>query len=179
MNYQFRITLPGIKGFYRVYKVNPANTFYAFHKQLQADLSFPVDQPILFKAYDENQNVIARYAFIDLGFGTVDDVKIGTAIANGAVSFDYFYDTQSKRRIIITLEEEKDPCADVSVPTMLSDLKGPDPTAFDNGFVAFEDLPKEKRRLPDDDDDDDSFDDEDDKELDEDDDAPEELYDKE
>ena len=50
MIYQFRVTLPGIKGFYRFYKVNSANTFYSFHKQLQADLEFPADQPILFKA---------------------------------------------------------------------------------------------------------------------------------
>lgn len=176
MIYQFRVTLPGIKGFYRIYKVNSANTFYSFHKQLQADLTFPADQAILFKAYDSNQEVLARYALIDLGFGAVDDVTIGQAVAQGAESFDYYYDTKAKKRIILTIEAEEAGNA-VKVPTLLDDAKGPEPAAFDNGFVAFEDLPKEKRRLPgeekdglsrlldalgdDDDDDDEDFDDED------------------
>ena len=147
MIYQFRVTLPGLKGFYRIYKVNSANSFYHLHKQMQSDMAFPADQPILFKAYDAGGNVIARYALIDLGYGTVDDVPIGKAVAEGAVVFDYYYDTQAKKRVILTLEgEEKSDT--IKVPTLLSDSKGPDPSAFDNGYVAFEDLPKEKRRLP-------------------------------
>ncbi len=186
MIYQFRVTLPGIKGFYRIYKVNSANSLYHFHKQLQADLAFPADQPILFKAYNEKQEVIARYALIDLGYGTVDDITIGKAVADGVTSFDYYYDTQAKKRVILTLEgEEKD--NGVTVPTLLQDSKGPEPAAFDNGYVAFEDLPKDKRKLPgeknlldllgeDEDDDDDDFDD-DTEDEDEDDDKPEEIYD--
>ena len=103
MIYQFRVTLPGLKGFYRIYKVNSANSLYHFHKQLQSDLAFPADQPILFKAYDADENVVARYALIDLGFGTVDDVTIEKALKDGAVKFDYYYDTQSKKRVILTL----------------------------------------------------------------------------
>ena len=184
MIYQFRVTLPGIKGFYRIYKVNSANTFYSFHKQLQADLTFPADQAILFKAYNSDQEVLARYALIDLGFGAVDDVTIGQAVAQGAESFDYYYDTKAKKRIILTIEAEE-AGNEVKVPTLLDDAKGPEPAAFDNGFVAFEDLPKEKRKLPgeekeglsrlldalggddDEDDDDEDFDDEDDDEDDE------------
>ena len=85
MIYQFRVTLPGIKGFYRIYKVNSANTFYSFHKQLQADLEFPTDQPILFKALGPDENVVARYALVDLGAGTVDDVTIAKAIKDSAL----------------------------------------------------------------------------------------------
>ena len=178
MIYQFRVTLPGIKGFYRIYKVNSANTFYSFHKQLQADLTFPADQAILFKAYNSQQEVLARYALIDLGFGAVDDVTIGQAVAQGAESFDYYYDTKAKKRVILSLEAEE-AGNEVKTPTLQDDAKGPEPSAFDNGFVAFEDLPKEKRSLPgeekdglsrlldaldDDDDDDEDFDDEDDDE---------------
>jgi hypothetical protein len=184
MIYQFRVTLPGIKGFYRIYKVNSANSLYHFHKQLQSDLIFPVDQPILFKAYNENQEVIARYALIDLGYGAVDDVTLGKAVADGAVCFDYYYDTQAKKRVIITLEGEEKGDA-VKIPTLLPDSKGPEPAAFDNGYVAFEDLPKDRRKLPgekslldllggDDDDEDDDEDLDDDEE---DDDKPEEIYD--
>lgn len=145
MVYQFRITLPGIKGFYRIYKVYSANTFYSFHKQLQADLLFPADQPILFKAYDADRNVAARFALIDLGFGTVDEVPVGKALAAGITSFDYFYDTKAKKRIIITLEATEEGNA-ITVPTMSDDQKGPEPAAFDNGYVAYEDLPQEKRK---------------------------------
>ncbi len=185
MIYQFRVTLPGIKGFYRIYKVNSANSLYHFHKQLQSDLAFPVDQPILFKAYDGKQEVIARYAFIDLGYGTVDDITVGKAVADGVTSFDYYYDTQAKKRVILTLEGEEKGDA-VTVPTLLQDAKGPEPAAFDNGYVAFEDLPKDKRKLPGEkslldilggDEEDDDFDGEDDEdnEADEDD-KPEEIY---
>ena len=119
MIYQFRVTLPGLKGFYRIYKVNSANSLYHFHKQLQSDLAFPADQPILFKAYDADENVVARYALIDLGFGTVDDVTIEKALKDGAVKFDYYYDTQSKKRVILTLEG-----GDESVHLRAADLKG-------------------------------------------------------
>ena len=179
MIYQFRVTLPGLKGFYRIYKVNSANSLYHFLKQLQSDLAFPADQPILFKAYDADENVVARYALIDLGFGTVDDVTIEKALKDGAVKFDYYYDTQSKKRVILTLEGEQSGNA-ITVPTLLPDAKGPEPAAFDNGYVAFEDLPKERRRLPDEEDDDDFLDDDDEvDEEDEDDDKPEEIYDNE
>lgn len=147
MIYQFRVTLPGIKGFYRIYQVNSANTFYSFHKQLQADLEFPSDQPILFKALGAGGDVVARYALVDLGYGTVDDVTIEKAVKNGAVSFVYFYDTKAKKNVIITLEDEI-PGNSVLMPTLMDDSKGPLPIEFENGYVAFEDLPQEKRRLP-------------------------------
>ena len=179
MIYQFRVTLPGIKGFYRIYKVNSANTFYSFHKQLQADLEFPADQPILFKALGPDENVVARYALVDLGAGTVDDVTIAKAIKDGASSFVYFYDTKAKKNVIITLEDEI-PGNSVLMPTLMDDSKGPLPIEFENGYVAFEDLPQEKRRLPgeksalamllgeDEDDEDDEYDEEEDDEDDED-----------
>jgi hypothetical protein len=53
------------------------------------------------------------------------------------------------------------------------DSKGPLPIEFENGYVAFEDLPDDKRKLPgdgdEDDDDDEDFDDDDSEEGDEDD----------
>jgi len=170
MNYKYRVTLAGIKGFFRLYKVSGNNSLYTFHKQLQADLEFPADQPILFKALDGNGEVVARYALINLGFGTVDTVKIADTIKVGAKSFVYFYDTTAKKSVIVTLEEE---CNDpASTPTLL-ESKGPVPLEFENGYVAFEDLPDEHRHLPgepchchdkdceDEDEDDEDFDDED------------------
>lgn len=190
MIYQFRVTLPGIKGFYRIYKVNSANTFYSFHKQLQADLEFPTDQPILFKAMS-GEEVLARYALVNLGFGMVDEIPVEKAVKAGADHFEYFYDTKAKKKVIITLEGEE-AGNEVTVPTLMNDMKGPLPIEFENGYVAFEDLPQEKRKLPgeksalemllgeDDDEDDEDLEDEEDEEDDEDEeeeDETEEIYD--
>ncbi len=187
MIYQFRVTLPGIKGFYRIYKVNSANTFYSFHKQLQADLEFPTDQPILFKAMS-GEEVLARYALVNLGFGMVDEIAVEKAVKAGADHFEYFYDTKAKKKVIITLEGEETG-NEVTVPTLMNDMKGPLPIEFENGYVAFEDLPQEKRKLPgeknalemllggDDDEDDEDLEDEEDDEDEEGDDETEEIYD--
>lgn len=190
MAYIFRVTLSGIKGFYRVYKVNGTNSLYSLHKQMRSDMEFPLDQPILFKALDENGNVIARYALVDLGFGTVDHVSIADALKAGISSFVYFYDIQSKKSVNVTFEGEEP--GSVSMPQIV-DSKGPNPIEFENGYVAFEDLPEDKRRLPglkskagsgialdeDDEDFDDDEDLDDDDEEDEDDDREEEetIYD--
>lgn len=181
MVYKYRITLQGIKGFYRVYLVNGENSLYTFHKQIRSDLEFPVDQPILFKALDEEGQVVARYALVDIGYGAVDAVTIADTIKAGAASFIYFYDIQAKKSVIITLEgEDKD--AKVMLPK-LTDSKGPIPQEFENGYVAFEDLPAERRRLPGESpfEDDKDDDDEEDEDEDEDDSKEEEeiIYDEE
>ena len=72
MIYTYRVTLAGIKGFYRVYKVDGSNSLYTFHKQLRADLEFTVDQPILFKAFDAEENVAGlRITLLDKAFQCV------------------------------------------------------------------------------------------------------------
>jgi len=159
MNYKYRVTLKGIKGFFRVYSVPAEVSLYKFHKQLQSDLEFAPDQPILFKALAEDGAVVARYALIDLGKGTVDQIPVRKTVADGIVSFEYFYDTASKKSVIITFEGEFNPC---SGNIVLLESKGPLPIDFENGYVAFEDLPVEHRNLhpsaeeEDDDDDDDA-----------------------
>lgn len=161
MNYRYRVTLAGIKGFYRLYTVNGDNTLYTFHKQLQADLEFPTDQQILFKAFDASGGVVARYALMDIGDGAVDAVNIADTLKKGVTRFAYFYDVTSRKSVLVTLEGE-DP-APTARPVLL-ESKGPVPEEFENGYVAFEDLPAEQRHLPgedpDEDDDDEDFDDE-------------------
>jgi len=164
MVYTYRVTLEGIKGFYRVYKVSGDHSLYTFHKRLRADLEFTVDQPILFKAFDAKGDVVARYALQDLGSGTVDAVSIAQTVADGIVKFVYFYDIAARKSVTITLEGEE--LGNVSAPTIV-DTKGPVPLEFENGYVAFEDLPQQQRKIPGlglvdgDDDDDDDEDDED------------------
>lgn len=145
MIYSFKVTLEGIKGFHRLYKVSGNHTLYTFHKQIRSDLEFSVDQPILFKAYDANGTVSARYALVDLGSGTVDEVRIETAVRSGSVRFIYFYDIPGKKSVTITLEGSEEGADTLPV---LIDAKGPVPAEFENGYVAFEDLPVEHKHLP-------------------------------
>lgn len=179
MVYKYRVTLAGIKGFFRVYLVNGDNSLYTFHKQLRADLEFPMDQPILFKAFDEDASVVARYALMDIGYGAVDAIKISSTVKAGITSFVYFYDITSRKSVIITLEGE-DKESDVTAPT-LAESKGPVPLEFENGYVAFEDLPDDRRKLPGEasglDDDDEDLDDEEDDEEDSDREEEDIIYD--
>ena len=72
MVFKLRVTLSGIKGFYRVYHVHGATTLYTLHKQLRSDLEFPQDQLIMFKGLDFEGAVVGRWGLFDLGNGTVD-----------------------------------------------------------------------------------------------------------
>ena len=182
MFYNYRVTLKGIKGFFRLYTVSGSNTLYTFHKQLRSDLEFAQDQPILFKAFDGGGAVLARYALINIGSGAVDEVSIEDTVKAGITSFEYFYDVASRKSVIITFEGESQ--RKVSAPT-LEESKGPLPIEFEHGYVAFEDLPEDKRRsIPApgssilkgivEDDDDEDFEDEDEDEDEEDSDKEEE-----
>jgi hypothetical protein len=186
MVFQLRVTLSGIKGFYRVYKVNGATTLYTLHKQIRADLEFPQDQLIMFKALDVTGAVVGRYGLFDLGWGTADQISLEKAIKAGTDSFVYFYDVTNKKSVNITVEGEIPGNVHPDFP-MLAETKGPNPIEFENGYVAFEDLPDEHRHLPgesrrgrgEDEDEDEDFDDEDDEDDEEEEDKDEEeiIYD--
>ena len=145
MAYKYRVTLSGIKGFYRVYRMSATRTLYAFHKQMRADMEFPADQLILFKGLDAEGNVVARYGLFDLGDGAADQVSMAQTLQKGIVSFVYFYDVTNRKSVNVSFEEETPEKADAPV---LIDSKGPDPIDFENGYVAFEDLPADQRHLP-------------------------------
>ena len=72
---RYKVSLPGIKGFARVYEVKGSSSLYSLHKQMRSDMDFPQDQIVLFKAFDKAGNVAARYSvFTDFGAGTIDSV---------------------------------------------------------------------------------------------------------
>ncbi|MBR4756104.1 MAG: hypothetical protein IK076_04115 [Bacteroidales bacterium] len=145
MVYQFRVTLAGIKGFYRVYRMDSRTTLYEFHKQMRADMEFPQDQLILFKALDPDGGVVARYGLFDLGSGTVDMVTVAQSVDAGAVSYVYFYDVPNRKSVIVTFEGAEE---GRGMSPVVVDSKGPNPIEFENGYVAFEDLPDSQRHLP-------------------------------
>ena len=170
---KYRVSLPGIKGFARVYEVKDTTSLYSFHKQMRADMDFPQDQVVLFKAFGKDGEVAARYSvFTDFGFGTIDNVTAGLCHKKGEDKFIYFYDTTNVKSVIVTFEGVGDERKNAIYP-LLVETKGPNPIEFENGYVAFEDLPDDKKKDPDDDDfEEDDFEDDDD----EGDDETEEIY---
>ena len=170
---RYRVSLPGLKGFARVYEVKDTTSLYSFHKQMRADMDFPQDQIVLFKSFDAKGDVAARYSvFQDFGLGTIDNVTAGQCHKRGEDKFIYFYDTTNVKSVIVTFEGTGEERSNVVYP-LLVESKGPNPIEFENGYVAFEDLPEDKKKDPDDDD----FDDIDDIDDEEDgDDDTEEIY---
>ena len=175
---KYRVSLPGIKGFARVYEVKDTASLYSFHKQMRADMDFPQDQIVLFKSFGPDGEVAARYSvFTDFGFGTIDHVSAGECHKKGEDKFIYFYDTTNVKSVIVTFEGEGEERRNAVYP-LLVETKGPNPIDFENGYVAFEDLPDDKKKDPDDDDfEDDDFEDDDfEDDDDEGDDETEEIY---
>ena len=145
MNLRYKVTLEGIKGFLRVYTMSGDTTLYTFHKQMRADMEFPQDQLIMFKALDADGAVVARYGLFDLGFGTVDNVTLSDTLAAGVASFVYFYDVTNRKSVIVTfLDEVEGPSVSPRFPK-ITETKGPNPIEFENGYVAYEDLPDEQK----------------------------------
>ena len=171
---KYRVSLPNIKGIARIYEVKDTGSLYGLHKQMRADMDFPQDQLVLFKAFDAIGEVSARYGIFDLGSGTIDEVTFADCRKKGENKFIYFYDTTNVKSVIVTFEGEGEQNRKNALYPLLVEAKGPNPIEFENGYVAFEDLPDDKKKDPDDDD----FDDDDDIdiEVDEDDDETEELY---
>ena len=166
MVFKVRVTLAGIKGFYRLYHINGATTLYDIHKQLRSDLEFAQDQIIMFKALDVTGGVVARYGLFDLGSGTVDHVTLEDSVKAGTDSLVYFYDVTNRKSVILTVEGEAE--SEKLIGLSLKESKGPNPIEFENGYVAYEDLPERQRYLPGeepDDEDDEDFDDEEDEEA--------------
>ena len=169
---RYRVSLPGIKGFARVYEVKDTMTLYSLHKQMRADMDFPQDQMVLFKAEDGNGKVISRYGIFDLGAGTIDSVTFGQTYRKGETTFIYFYDTTNAKSVIVTCEGPVEERRGTVYPVLV-ETKGPNPVEFENGYVAFEDLPDDKKRsIQTGEADDDDIDDEDDGDSD-----TEEIYD--
>ena len=169
---KYRVSLPGLKGFARVYEVRESTSLYSLHKQMRADMDFPQDQVVLFKSFGPDGNVVARYSvFQDFGFGTIDAVTAEQCHKRGEDKFIYFYDTTNVKSVIVTFDGVADERRNVVYP-LLVESKGPNPIEFENGYVAFEDLPDDKKKNPDDED----FEDDDDVDVEEDDDETEEIF---
>ena len=184
---RYRISLAGLKGFARVWVLDARTTLYQFYKLMRDEMDFPQDQLFQFKALDADGGLVARYTLFDLGFGTVDKVTLAQTVDKGIASFLYFYDVVSRKSVIVTCEGEVEPDPKLTYPALV-ETKGPNPVEFENGYVAYEDLPEDQKHpqhhepiwgKDDDEEDDDDFDDEEDEEdeIDEDREEEEIIYD--
>ena len=144
---RYRVSLAGLKGFARVYELKSTMSLYDFHKRLRDDLDFPHDQLIQFKALDAAGGLVARYGLFDLGSGAVDAVSLGETVEKGVASFLYFYDVANRKSVIVTCEGEVEARKGVAYPALV-ESKGPNPIEFENGYVAYEDLPDEQKHMP-------------------------------
>ena len=145
--YAFKVYLSGLKGFERRYHIGGGMTLYALHKQMRSDMEFPQDQMILFKAFDAAGNVVARYGLIDLGQGTVDEVRIDSLEEAGIVRFTYFYDVPNRKSVEISCEGVEEPANDEDGSPVIVFSKGPNPAEFESGYVAYEDLPEDQKHV--------------------------------
>jgi hypothetical protein len=59
----------------------------------------------------------------------------------------YFYDVTNKKSVNISFEGIVEGASERGCP-VLADIKGPNPIEFENGYIAFEDLPDDQRHLP-------------------------------
>ena len=167
---KYRVSLPGLKGFERIYELKDSNSLYSFHKRMHSDMDFPMDQIVLFKSVRPDGSAIARYSIQDLGKGTIDNVTVGACHSREEDSFVYFYDTTNKKSVLVDFVEEVAAKPGLTYP-VLTGIKGPNPIEFENGYVAYEDLPEDKKNPENED-----FD-EDDEDIDEEDSADEEEFD--
>ncbi|MGN0196248.1 MAG: hypothetical protein ACI4AE_07325 [Candidatus Cryptobacteroides sp.] len=144
MLYRYRVSLAGLKGFARVYDLQSDTTLYDFHKLLRDELEFPQDMLIQFKALDASGALVARYSMFDLGYGTVDEVSLADTVEKGIASFVYFYDVTNKKSVIVTFGGEVEADPELVYPALV-ESKGPVPAEFENGYVAYEDLPEDQK----------------------------------
>jgi len=173
---KYKVSLPGIKGFAREYEVKDNSTLYTLHKQMRSDMDFPQDQIVLFKSVDETGRALSRYASVDLGYGTIDSITMAQLHKNSEDHFVYFYDTTNAKSVLLDFVEEMKTGTAGFYPALVG-IKGPNPIEFENGYVAFEDLPEDKKKRLGSDDDWDDEDDDEDSDGDDEDDEPEEIFD--
>lgn len=108
-------------------------------------MDFPMDQIVLFKSVTPDGKAIARYSVQNMGKGTIDEVTLGDCHKRGEDSFVYFYDTTNRKSVLVNFEEEV-PAREGVIYPVLVETKGPNPIEFENGYVAYEDLPEDKKR---------------------------------
>ena len=136
---RLKATLPGHKGFFRVYEVKPDMKLYSFQKFLMNDLSFAPDQICLFKGVDQDGVVVSEYGLFDMGDGSMDTISFETLIRRGERRLLWFFDLFGKRYLQFDFEDESEYVSRYSYPRLISE-RGINPNQFSKEYEDFEDI---------------------------------------
>lgn len=171
MVYRIKATIPISKIFMRVYEVRPEMNLFSFNRYILNNLSFGLDQMVIFRAFNAKGEMTSQYGMFDLGSGTVDNVTFADIIEKGEVHIEYCYDFRNNRIIYLDFDGEDEENRKLTYPCVVEE-KGHNPGQFADKYedYMYQTTPVSGASA--------SFDDEDDDEDDEDDmDKPEEIYD--
>ena len=114
---KYRVSLPGIKGFARVYELRANSSLYTFSKQMRADMGFPQDQMVLFKAMDKDGNVdIYLRLFGDIN---TKGLEISGLIINGKEYNGFTISSTTNYSWIFSNLGGKNPATDECKPELL------------------------------------------------------------
>ena len=186
MVYQFRVTIPESKVFYRVYEIKGEMTLFRFNGFITDNLGFSPDQMVVFEGYDDKGTFCSEYGLFDLGDGAMDTVTFDKVVQRGQPELHYVFDLRNDRYLKMVLEGEA-PYSPMRAYPALVEERGQNPDQF---RVRYEEEPAVPRLHPfrdpstlegpvddDDDDEDDDLDDDADDDKMFDDGEGEELYD--
>ncbi len=170
MVYRIKATIPISKIFMRVYEVRPEMNLFSFNRYILNNLSFGLDQMVIFRAFNEKGEMTSQYGMFDLGSGTVDNVTFADIIEKGEVHIEYCYDFRNNRIIYLDFDGEDEENRKLTYPCVVEE-KGHNPGQFADKYedYMYQTAPVSGASA--------SFDDEDDDEDEDDMDKPEEIYD--
>ena len=172
MVYKLKATIPISKVFMREYEVYPEMNLFSFNRFILNDLSFGLDQMVIFRAFDANGKMTSQYGMFDLGSGTIDNVTFADLIEKGEIHIEYCYDFRNNRIIYIDFEGEDEVNRKLSYPCVVAE-KGHNPGQFSDKYEDYMYLNTHTVPSASVEDDDDLDDDEDEDDMD----KPEEIYD--
>lgn len=171
MVYKFKATIPISKIFMREYEVRPEMNLFNFNNFILNNLTFGLDQMVIFRAFNANGKQTSQYGMFDLGSGTIDNVTFADLIERGETHIEYCYDFRNNRIIYLDFVGEDEENRKLSYPCVVAE-KGHNPGQFSDKYedYMYQTAPVSSSSA--------SFDDDDDLDEDEDDmDKPEEIYD--
>jgi len=138
MIYQYKAILPRNKSFVRIYEVRANSTLYAFHLFLQNALSFAPDQQVFFRTYNASGKQVRECRLFDVGFGSMDQVRLEAIHAKGEVCLHYVFDIFKGRYLELHFDGVEEEVWRRSYPRTVLE-RGGNPDQFRDDLFLFDD----------------------------------------
>ncbi|MBQ7222357.1 MAG: hypothetical protein IJS02_02695 [Bacteroidales bacterium] len=129
MVYKYKVTIAGVKSFFRDYELKPETTLFRLNSYIMNDLDFSPDQMVLFCGLNEKGESTSRYGLFDLGSGSMDRVTLKDTLAKKENVLHYFYDLRRNKFLVLTFIEECDENPRLTYPRTVAE-KGRNPEQF-------------------------------------------------